>query len=259
MTLAFTDTGMSAGGGETIVILHGLFGSSRNWASIARTLSDEHLVVTVDLPNHGASEWTDVISYEGLAEATAAFLLQENLQGATILGHSMGGKTAMTLALTQPDLIGHLIVADIAPVPYDHDNLSIITALDTVDLSIVKTRDDAEAQLEPSISDRMMRAFLLQNLRRNGDHYEWRVNLAGLKAALPNLHGFPNMPDETHFAGPALFIAGAESDYIEPDHHEEIDRLFPNSTVIDLSNAGHWLHADNPEAFVQSVREFLAG
>jgi len=180
------------------------------------------------------------------------------LQGAALLGHSMGGKTAMTMALKRPELISSLIVADIAPVPYDHDNLAVISALDAVDLTTVKVRDDAEAQLAEHISDRMMRAFLLQNLVRDGDHYEWRINLAGLKAGLPNLHGFPVIPEEVRFEKPAIFIAGAESDYVEPDHHEEIDRLFPNSSVVDLTNAGHWLHADNPEAFVQTVRGFLA-
>jgi len=254
VTLAFTEIGE----GEPLVILHGLFGSSRNWASIARSLSDTYRVLTVDLPNHGASDWTDTVSYEGLAQATADFLIEQNLQRAAVLGHSMGGKTAMTLALTQPALIGRLIVADIAPVPYDHDNLAVISALDAVDLSRVKARDDAEVQLAKNISDRMMRAFLMQNLVRNGDHYEWRINIAGLKAGLPNLHGFPAVPEGVHFEGPALFIAGGESDYIEPDHHEEIYRLFPKSSVIDLTNAGHWLHADNPEAFVQTVRDFLA-
>ncbi|MBT3989952.1 MAG: alpha/beta fold hydrolase [Rhodospirillaceae bacterium] len=258
MTLAFTDTGNGDGNGETLVILHGLFGSGRNWASIARALSDTYRVLTVDLPNHGASSWTETITYEGLAQATANFLTEQGLQGAALLGHSMGGKTAMTMALKRPELISSLIVADIAPVPYDHDNLAVISALDAVDLTTVKVRDDAEAQLAEHISDRMMRAFLLQNLVRDGDHYEWRINLAGLKAGLPNLHGFPVIPEEVRFEKPAIFIAGAESDYVEPDHHEEIDRLFPNSSVVDLTNAGHWLHADNPEAFVQTVRGFLA-
>jgi len=253
MTLAFTEIGE----GEPIVILHGLFGSGRNWASIAKALADTYRVITVDLPNHGASEWTEHVTYQGLAKATANFLTQHDLQGCTLLGHSMGGKTAMTLALTQGELINRLIVADIAPVPYDHDNLEVIEALAAVDLANVNSRNDAEAQMAAHISDRMLRAFLLQNLRREGDGYQWRINLEGLKASLPDLHGFPEF--DTTFEKPAVFIAGAESDFVEPQHHAEIDRLFPNSSVVDLTSAGHWLHADSPEAFVQNVREFLAG
>lgn len=251
MTLAFTEIGA----GEPLVILHGLFGSGRNWASVGKALADTYLVITVDLPNHGASDWTYTVTYEGLAEATANFLTQHDLQGCTLLGHSMGGKTAMTLALSQSELIGGLIVADIAPVPYDHDNLAVIEALAAVDLSGVKSRDDAEVQMAEKISDRMLRAFLLQNLRREGDGFIWQINLAGLKASINDLHGFPEF--DTTFDKPAIFIAGAESDFVEPAHHEEIDRLFPNSSVVDLPHAGHWLHADNPKAFVQAVREFL--
>jgi esterase len=251
MTLAFTEIGE----GEPIVILHGLFGSGRNWASIAKALSDTYRVLTVDLPNHGASEWTEHVTYQGLAEATANFLTQHELQGCTLLGHSMGGKTAMTLALSQGDLINRLIVADIAPVPYDHDNLAVIEALAAVDIANVKSRNEAEAQMAVHISDRMLRAFLLQNLRREGDGYQWRINLEGLKASLPDLHGFPEF--DTTFEKPAIFIAGAESDFVEPEHHAEIDRLFPNSSVVDLTHAGHWLHADNPKAFIQAVVQFL--
>ena len=251
MTLAFTEIGE----GEPIVILHGLFGSGRNWASIAKALADTYRVITVDLPNHGASEWTERVTYQGLAEATANFLTQHDLQGCTLLGHSMGCKTAMTLALSQGELISRLIVADIAPVPYDHDNLAVIEALAAVDLASVKSRNEAEAQMAVHISDRMLRAFLLQNLRREGDGYQWRINLEGLKASLPDLHGFPEF--DTTFEKPAVFIAGAESDFVEPEHHAEIDRLFPNSSVVDLTYAGHWLHADNPKAFIQAVVQFL--
>ena len=251
MSLAFTEIGE----GEPIVILHGLFGSGRNWASIAKALADSYRVITVDLPNHGASEWTDTVTYESLAGAAADFLTGHDLQGCSLLGHSMGGKTSMALALTQGELISRLIVADIAPVPYDHDNLAVIEALSAVDLATVKSRNDAEAQMADYICDRMLRAFLLQNLRREGDGFKWRINLEGLKASLPDLHGFPDF--DTTFEKPAVFIAGAESDFVEAEHHAEIDRLFPNSSVVDLAHAGHWLHADSPDVFVQKVREFL--
>ena len=161
MRLAYSDLGTL---GEPIVILHGLFGSRSNWAAIAKKLSVNNRVLMLDLPNHGASSWTDSINYEQLSNIISEFLVEHDLKGATILGHSMGGKVAMTMALKQPELIGRLIVADIAPVNYNHDNLSIITALEDVDLNLIKTRSDADKQLIKSIPEKMVRSFLLQNL-----------------------------------------------------------------------------------------------
>jgi pimeloyl-ACP methyl ester carboxylesterase len=255
MGLAFSELGA---GGETIIILHGLFGSRRNWAAIARKLAVNNRVLTLDLPNHGASSWTGSMSYELLSESISDFIVEHELKDATVLGHSMGGKVAMTLALTQPDLIKRLIVADIAPVEYHHDNFSVITALESVDLKSIKTRSDADKHLMEKISEPMMRLFLLQNLVHSEDQYKWRINIPVIKKGLPSLHGFPSFSENIFFNGPTLFLAGARSDFIEPNHHKNIAHLFPKSSIINIAGAGHWIHADNPEAFINSVVQFIS-
>jgi pimeloyl-ACP methyl ester carboxylesterase len=251
MTIAYTDTGA----GEAVVILHGLFGSRRNWVSIAKALSETHRVITVDMPNHGESDWLEPVTYEAMAEAIGAFITDQNLRGCTLMGHSMGGKTAMTLALTQSDLLSRLIVADISPVTYDHDNATNIEAMDVVDLSSLNSRNDADAQMAEVVDDPMLRAFFLQNLRRNGDAYEWRINLEGLKAGLGALHGFPT--SEAQFDKRTLFIAGAESDYITPEYHGDIADLFSDVSHESIPGAQHWLHADKPKEFTAIVQDFL--
>jgi esterase len=252
--LAFTDVG----DGEPLVVLHGLFGSSRNWASFARSLSGRYRILAIDLPNHGMSEWSDAVSYEMQAEAVANFLIRHELQGATLLGHSMGGKVAMALALKQPGLVGHLIVVDIAPVNYNHYNLAIIDALSAVDLKNSKTREEAENQLAKNISDQRICKFLVQNLVRNGDFFKWRINLIGLKSGMSKLQKFPTIAANKYFNGPTLFMAGSESDYIQPDHHSKIKDLFPNSSIVTIMNSGHWVYADNPKDFTLSVTKFLS-
>ena len=245
------------GDGEPIVILHGLFGSSRNWMSIARELSVANHIFTLDLPNHGESSWMEEMSYEGLSSIIVEFLVKNNLKGATVLGHSMGGKVAMTMALTEPELIGRLIVVDIAPVEYDHDNLSIINALESINLTLVKTRSDADGYLKRNISDQILRSFLLQNLVFIEDKYEWRINIPIIKANLDKIHGFPSFAQNIFFDGPTLFIAGANSKFIEQSHYSKIGRLFPKSSVERIADASHWLHADNPKAFLRAVNQFI--
>jgi pimeloyl-ACP methyl ester carboxylesterase len=255
MRLAYSDLGTL---GEPIVILHGLFGSSRNWAAIAKKFSVSHRVFMLDLPIHGASVWTDTIDYEQMYNIISEFLVEHDLKGATILGHSMGGKVAMTLALKQPELIGRLIVADIAPVKYNHDNLSIITALEDVDLNLIKIRSDADKQLIKSIPEQMMRSFLLQNLVHGEYHYEWRINIPVLKKSLSTLQAFPSFSKNVLFDGPTLFLAGIRSDFIEQKHHKRIANFFPGSSIVEIADAGHWLHADNPNDFISSVTHFVS-
>jgi pimeloyl-ACP methyl ester carboxylesterase len=169
----------------------------------------------------------------------------------------MGGKIAMTLALDRPRLVGRLIVADIAPVSYNHHNLEIINALEAVNLRDIQTRDEVESQLAKNIYNKKIRQFLMQNLLRNGDFFEWRINLNGLKAGMPQLQTFPSIGAEKQFSGPTLFLAGAESDYVQVQHHTQINHLFPNASIVSIENAGHWLHADNPKCFITSVLKFL--
>jgi pimeloyl-ACP methyl ester carboxylesterase len=255
MRLKFSEFGA---GGEVIIILHGLFGSSRNWTSIARKLSVNNRVLTLDLPNHGASSWTDSVSYELLSKLISEFMVEHDLEGATVLGHSMGGKIAMTMALTQPELIKRLIVADIAPVEYNHDNLSVITALEDVDLSSIKTRNEVDKQLTKKIPEQTMRSFLLQNLVYSENKYKWRINIPVIKKSLPRLRGFPSFKENIFFNGPTLFLAATRSNFIEADHHRTINHLFPKSSIINIADAGHWLHADNAKAFLGSVFQFIS-
>ena len=255
MRLAFSEIGA---GGETIIILHGLFGSGKNWAKVARKLSVNNRVLTLDLPNHGASSWTDSVSYELLSKIILEFMVEHDVEGATVLGHSIGGKIAMTMALTQPELIKRLIVADIAPVEYNRDSLPVITALENVDLTSIKTRNAADKYLMKHIPEQMLRSFLLQNLVYSDNKYKWRINIPVIKKGLPNLHGFPSFSENVFFKGPTLFLAGTRSDFIEPNHHTTIKHLFPESSIINIADAGHWLHADNPEAFIDTVFQFIS-
>jgi pimeloyl-ACP methyl ester carboxylesterase len=245
------------GAGEPIVILHGLFGSSRNWMSIARELSVVNRILALDLPNHGGSSWMEEMSYESLSGIIAEFMVENDLKGATVLGHSLGGKVAMNLALTEPELIGRLIVVDIAPVEYDHDNLSIINALESINLTMVKTRSDADGYLKRNITQQILRSFLLQNLVFIEGKYEWRINIPIIKANLEKIQGFPSFAYNIFFDGPTLFIAGADSKFIESSHYNKISRLFPKASVKKIADADHWLHADNPKAFLQAVNQFI--
>ena len=248
------ETGTS---GNTLVILHGLFGSARNWNGLARQLSDAYKVIVVDMPNHGGSPWLDHADYTTMADAVAVFMDTQGLTEATVLGHSMGGKAAMVLSMTRPDLVAGLIVADIAPVPYTHTNDVYIEAMEAVDLTILKTRSDADAQLAQYVEDAGLRGFFLLNLVQEGEAFYWRINLTGIKAILPELHSFPEMPDGSIYSGPVLFLDGEQSSFILPDHLHVIRSYFPHARLEEIRGAGHWVHADQPAAVVTAVRAFM--
>jgi pimeloyl-ACP methyl ester carboxylesterase len=249
-------SGGTTSGRPALVILHGLLGSARNWGGIARALAGTRRVVALDLPNHGASPWSEAMDYRFLAAEVAACI--ETLGGpAAVLGHSMGGKAAMALALTRPELVERLVVADIAPVAYAHSFAPYIRAMRAVPLGALARRGDADALLAPHIPDPGVRAFLLQNLETGEAGYRWRPNLAVLGAAMDDLLGFPAFAATTRYDGPVLVLAGARSDYVRPEHLAEILRLFPAARVETIAGAGHWLHADQPEAFIAVLRRFL--
>ncbi len=228
-----------------LLIVHGLFGSGRNWGVIGRRLSDSFHVTAPDLRNHGQSPWESRHGYGDLASDLAP------LAGGDVVGHSMGGKAAMVLALTHPDRVRRLIVADIAPVSYGHSQIENIHAMRAVDLSRVSRRSDAAAQLhvDPGVRD-----FLLQSLDISGP--AWRLNLDALEADMPQIMGFPEIAGT--FDGPTLFLSGADSDYVQPEHRAPIKALFPNAKFAKIPGAGHWLHADKPREFEAAVRAFLA-
>ncbi|MFN7003115.1 MAG: alpha/beta fold hydrolase [Roseinatronobacter sp.] len=234
-----------------LLIVHGLFGSARNWGAIAKRLSDSREVICVDMRNHGESPWSDSHAYTNLAQDLAEIARAEGGR-LDVLGHSMGGKAAMMLALTEPDLVHRLLIADIAPVAYDHSQRHLIAAMRSVPLDQVKTRAQAEQALAAAVSDPSVRAFLLQSLDLRSQPARWRLNLEVLDREMDKITGWPEPLGQ--FDGPALFLSGALSDYVRPEHRPMIRSLFPQARFAKLPDAGHWLHAEAPRPFEQTAR-----
>ncbi|MEQ8441172.1 MAG: alpha/beta fold hydrolase [Alphaproteobacteria bacterium] len=252
--LSFTE----AGTGVPLVILHGLFGSKRNWGMIIRLLGPEFRTISADLRNHGDSPWSDRMTYPDMAEDVAD-LIERTVGGpAHVLGHSMGGKTAMVLALTRPDLIDRLIVADIPPAPRDSGLIAYIRAMRALDVSGMTRRAEAEEALAPVIPEKGIRTFLAQNLApADGGGLSWKLNLPVLEGQMDEIEGFPDIDSDDAFPRPSLFLVGANSNYVLPQHHGEIDRLFPQSDIVSIPDAAHWLHAEQPARVTEEIQNFL--
>jgi esterase len=233
--------------GTPLLIAHGLFGSARNWGVIAKRLSDTRPVICVDMRNHASSPWYDSHSYHDLASDLA-----EVMDGpCDVLGHSMGGKAAMVLALHSPALVRRLIVADIAPVSYSHSQMGPIAAMRQVNLDMVTSRSTAKEQLgdlAPGVDD-----FLLQSLDMK--EKRWRLNLDVLAAEMDKIIGFPQISGS--FDRPTLFLSGGNSDYVQRDARPTIKSLFPTAKFAKIPGAGHWLHAEKPRDFAAAVTAFL--
>jgi pimeloyl-ACP methyl ester carboxylesterase len=244
--------------GPPVLILHGLLGSARNWTGIAKELAAGHRVFALDLRNHGRSPWAATMSFEEMAGDVAAFIGRNGLGAVGLIGHSLGGKVAMRLALTQPALIERLVVVDVAPVAYAHTFGPFIEAMRQVDLATVQRRSDAGLQLEAMIGDAVLRNFLLQNLVKTDAGFVWRVDLEALAGNMNELLGFPTPGADAAYGGPALFIAGSRSHYIQPQHRPLLERLFPNAEHVMIAGAGHWPHAERPAEFLAHVRRFLS-
>jgi esterase len=239
-----------------LLILHGLLGSARNWGGVVKALGETRRVLALDMPNHGSSPWTEIMDYPFMARELAAVI--DHLGGrAAVMGHSMGGKAAMTLALTRPEMVERLVVVDIAPVTYTHTFAPFIKSMRGVALGEMTSRGEVEAVLARTILDKGVRAFLMQNLEGGAGGYRWRPNLAVLGAHMPDIMGFPDFPDGTTYDGPTLFVAGETSEYIRPAYEDVITALFPNSQTVEVTGAGHWVHADNPAAFMSAIGSFL--
>lgn len=232
-----------------VLIVHGLFGSARNWGAIAKRLSLDRQVVAVDMRNHGESAWMDSHTYADMAEDLADLLDAPT----DVVGHSMGGKAAMMLALRAPDKVRRLVVADIAPVAYAHTQMPMIDAMRAVDLDAIETRRDADDQLKSLVGDPGVRAFLLQSLDVKARR--WRLNLDALAKEMDAILGFPDV--DGAFEKASLFLTGGESDYVRPAHRPDIKAKFPNARFARIPGAGHWVHAENPRAFEETVRVFL--
>ncbi|SMD08592.1 alpha/beta fold hydrolase [Primorskyibacter flagellatus] len=235
-----------------LLIVHGLFGSGRNWSVIARRLADSRQVIAVDMRNHGDSFWSDRHGYPDMAEDLAQVIRTLDAP-ADVIGHSMGGKAAMTLALQEPDLLHRLLVADIAPVTYGHTQAQFIEAMRSVDLGTVEKRSDASEQLARTVEDKTLQAFFTQSL--DVKERRWKLNLDALDAEMPKVLGFPEMSG--NFDKPTLFLSGSDSDYVLPEHRSTIRDLFPKARFAKVTGAGHWLHAEKPREFEASARAFF--
>ncbi|MFM8735434.1 MAG: alpha/beta fold hydrolase [Pirellulales bacterium] len=247
------------GTGDPLVILHGLFGSKRNWAGVAARLAADRGVLVADLRNHGESPWDEQHDYPAMAADVAGLIDREVGGPAAVLGHSMGGKVAMTLALMRPDLVERLVVVDIAPVRSSGTLIDVLRAMRAVPLKNFSRRTEVEAALVEAIPDAAVRGFLMLNLVNGSEGLAWTVNLDALERHFDTILGFPEIPAGQTFDGPTLFVVGGRSEYVRPEHRAEIRRLFPGAGIEVLEGAGHWVHADAPGPFVETVRRFLAG
>ncbi len=247
---------LSSGDGPDVLLLHGLFGRGSNLRGVARALQSEFTVHCIDLPDHGRSMWLESASLGAYAECLVSWMDDMNIDCSHILGHSLGGKVAMQLALSWPERVDKLVVADVAPVAYESNHDVVMTALETVAANGCASRAEAEAILREAIADHAVVEYLLMGLTRLGEFYGWRFHLKGLKGGYGRFREPPTGVGS--YLRPTLFLRGAASDYVRPQHEPEIRRQFPNSSVITLEEAGHWLHIDQPKRFNSAVAAFLA-
>ena len=253
------------GKGRPLLIVHGLFGSARNWGAIAKRLSDDRPVLAVDMRNHGASPFLPSHQYADLAADLAEVIEAEQAAGQLsgqagafdVLGHSMGGKAAMMLALTRPELVHRLVVADIAPVSYAHSQNRYIEAMRALPLDGLDSRAEAERRLALLLDEPSVRAFLLQSLDLKEAPPRWRLNLDVLEREMAAITGWPDTTGLPPYSGPTLFLSGGASDYVRAEHRPLIRALFPAARLAKLPGVGHWLHAEAPRPFEQTLRVFL--
>lgn len=244
------------GEGPDVVLLHGLFGQGSNLGSIARALQNEFRVHSPDLPDHGHSPWTERPCIQSYAEAIAGWMDERGIRMAHFVGHSLGGKVAMELALSQPQRVDCLVVADIAPVAYPPGHQGVLEGLQRVADAGCRSRQEAAAVLAETVAEEGVIQFLLLSLMRDADErYRWRLNYRGIVDAYERFR--EGLSADTPFDGETLFIRGADSDYVKDSDWPVIESLFNHARLETLEGTGHWLHADKPKAFNQCVLDFL--
>lgn len=242
------------GSGQPLLILHGLFGSSDNWLTHAKRLADYFEVYLIDQRNHGRSDWSDEFNYTLMADDLASFISEEGLQDFILMGHSMGGKTAMTYAQEYEDLIDKLIIVDMGVKGYPIHHDGIISGLKSLDLTKIKSRSEAENELAQHIDNNAIRQFLLKNLYwKEKGQLAWRINIPVLEEKLPEI--VQPLPYK-ELLTTTLFMRGGQSNYILEEDEEEIKRYFPLAEIHTIAQAGHWIHAEAPEEFITEVIGF---
>jgi esterase len=243
------------GQGKPVLILHGLMGFSDNWQTIAKTLAQDHLVITPDLRNHGRSPHHHNHSYPLMADDIKHLMESLWMFSASVVGHSMGGKVAMHLALHHPDAVDRLVVVDIEPGQAEDNHSGIFDALLSMDLSKMASRQDAEAYLSDRIRDYGTRQFLLKNITREEDgSFSWKMNLPTLWKNYPNILAAVNGEP---FRKPTLFVRGGRSDYIKEQEWPLVKALFPAAELVTIPDAGHWVHAEKPAELLHILKNFL--
>ncbi|WP_448248699.1 alpha/beta fold hydrolase [Thalassotalea agariperforans] len=243
------------GQGSDIILIHGLFGSLDNLGMVAKGLKDNYRVTSVDVRNHGQSFHQNTMSYDELAQDVINVMDKLSIKSAHILGHSMGGKIAMQLAVNHPDRVDKLMVADIAPVAYPPHHQTIIDGLLAINLDQITSRKDADQQLAQYVEDQGVRQFLLRNIGQTDGKFYFKCHLANIAHCYPQIMSAMSL--EHCFEGKTLFIKGGNSDYIQAEHRSVIQTLFPNSSAKIIQNTGHWLHAEKPTAFNKIINDFL--
>ena len=245
------------GKGQPIIIIHGIFGSSDNWLSITKKLSVNHQLYLVDLRNHGNSPKSDIFTYESMSDDLLEFINDHSIQDPIIIGHSMGGKVAMHFSLHHPDKLKKLIVVDIAPKSYPVHHEKILEGLNSINLSEIKSRQEAESILANYVDEPDVRQFLLKNLSRNEQlQFEWKINLPVITKNIEKIGIEINK--EKEFTKPTLFIKGGKSNYIKSEDSSLIKKIFPNAEIKEIPQAGHWVQVDAPEDFLQLIEQFAS-
>jgi pimeloyl-ACP methyl ester carboxylesterase len=242
--------------GTPIIIIHGVFGSSDNWQSIGKALSENYKVYLIDLRNHGRSPRSEEFTYEAMSEDLLEFILTHHIDKPVIIGHSMGGKTAMKFAVQHPAMFSKLIVVDIAPRYYPVHHQKILEGLSAINLQRLTSRQEADEQLAKFEPHPTVRMFLLKNLYRNEQgQFDWRLNLPVIHAQIENIG--EALGNEISIDNPTLFINGSKSNYIRTADEPFIRQIFPNAIHQTVADAGHWVHAEKPEEFLEKVKSFI--
>lgn len=257
MKLNYIEFGIENKNKQSLVVLHGLFGSSRNWQSISKQLARSHHVITVDLRNHGKSFHSETMDYFNMAEDISNLIKELKLENPILVGHSMGGKVVMTIALKKLVEIKKLIVLDIAPFNYTHNFDVVMQAMTSLDISTLETRSEADTHMQQYINNPDLRLFLLHNLRAVEGQYRWQINLESLGNNMENILGFPFELEGMNSALNSLFLAGSDSNYVEEQHHAYIYEYFPNAKIEYIDDASHWLHAEQPHKVIASIENFI--
>ena len=256
MELYYRTLGENASNQSPVIILHGIFGTSDNWQTFGKRLSEDRPVYLLDLRNHGNSPHSETFDYPSMADDLHQFIQQHELAEPVILGHSMGGKVAMFYATQHPTGFSKLIVVDIAPRAYPVHHQAVLQALGAVAINEITGRDEAEAQMKPHVAERGVRQFLMKNLKRTDqDSFEWKLNLPVIRDNIENVGVAVN--DRTSVEKPVLFIRGNQSDYIQDEDEPLIEKVFPQAQVKTIEGAGHWVHAEQPDALYEVVTDFL--